>query len=86
MQLERKSNKLLQVLASTVVLVIEPRRQPRPYFCSFRLLHVLKWGLLFLYWGSNSGEKGARVRVTLRLPVYRQSVRLGNKPLETQDQ
>jgi hypothetical protein len=27
-----------------------------------------------------------RVRVTLRLAVYRQSVRLGDKPLETYDQ
>jgi hypothetical protein len=27
-----------------------------------------------------------RVRVTLRLAVYRQSVRLGDKPLETPDQ
>jgi hypothetical protein len=28
----------------------------------------------------------SRVRVTLRLAVYRQSVRLGDKPLETHDQ
>jgi hypothetical protein len=27
-----------------------------------------------------------RVRVTLRLTVYRQSIRLGDKPLETHDQ
>jgi hypothetical protein len=29
---------------------------------------------------------GARVRVTSRLAVYRQSIRLGDKPLETHDQ
>jgi hypothetical protein len=28
----------------------------------------------------------AKVKVTLRLTVYRQSVRLGDKPLETHDQ
>jgi hypothetical protein len=31
-------------------------------------------------------RQGVRVRVTLRLAVYRQSVRLGDKPLETHDQ
>jgi hypothetical protein len=31
-------------------------------------------------------SKTARVRVTLRLAVYRQSLRLGTKPLEAHDQ
>jgi hypothetical protein len=33
----------------------------------------------------NSNSVRVRVRVTLRLAVYRQSVRLGDKPLETHD-
>jgi hypothetical protein len=35
---------------------------------------------------SSSVRVRVRVRVTLRLAVYRQSVRLGDKPLETHDQ
>jgi hypothetical protein len=37
-----------------------------------------------LYWESNSGEEG--VRITLLLAVHRQTVRLGDKPLENHDQ
>jgi hypothetical protein len=45
-------------------------------YCSLILLLLL----CFYYFS------GQRVRVTLRLAVYSQSVRLGDKPLETQDQ
>jgi hypothetical protein len=39
-----------------------------------------------LYSWTEPGNGSVRVRITLRLAVYRQSVRLGNKPLETCDQ
>jgi hypothetical protein len=54
----------------------------------FFLRLLLLAGLLWRY--SNSLPRGAcllkKVKVTFRLAVYRQSVRLGVKPLETHDQ
>jgi hypothetical protein len=54
---------------------INPKLVYKPTFEGYyRLVSWLGWG------------DRVRVRVTLRLAVYRQSVRLGAKPLETYDQ
>jgi hypothetical protein len=42
--------------------------------------------LLLLFLRSRRNIVKVRVRVTLQLAVYRQSVLLGDKPLETHDQ
>jgi hypothetical protein len=39
-----QSNKLLLVLASTVILDFEPLRSPRPYFCSFQTSTCFEMG------------------------------------------
>jgi hypothetical protein len=66
-----------------------------PYFLptQFRYVIINVWYLeshlhledLCLPWKFN-GLLKIKVRVTLRLAVYRQSVSLGAKPLDTQDQ
>jgi hypothetical protein len=51
------------------------------YFC----LPVVVFVLLLTFVEYVASRVRVRVRVTLRLAVYRQSVRLGDKPLETHD-
>jgi hypothetical protein len=66
-----KSSKMLLALASIVVTDFKPCWDPWPNFCLFM---CFAW------------QSSVRFRVTLRLAVYRHSVRLGGKPLETHNQ
>jgi hypothetical protein len=58
-------------------------------FCFIGRWCQLSWSgflTVLIDWRTNWVRVRVRVRVTLRLSVYRQSLRLGDKPLETHDQ
>jgi hypothetical protein len=69
---------LLLALASTVVHGFGCRRDPWPKFVPSKTINVFENEVLF--------EALVSLGVTFRLGAYRQSARLGDKPLEDHEQ